>query len=92
MGEDRPGGYAEAIVVPVTNVIARPPELAPAFAAAIPVTFPRGTAVWTDPREMDPREMAREETEASNGHHPDRTALRATQVATANRASASARS
>lgn len=39
MGEDRPGGYAELIVVPAANVVARPPSLPVEMAAALPVTF-----------------------------------------------------
>jgi NADPH:quinone reductase-like Zn-dependent oxidoreductase len=39
MGEDRPGGYAEKIVVPAQNIVARPPSLSATDAAAVPVTF-----------------------------------------------------
>jgi len=39
MGEDRPGGYAEAIVVPAVNVVRRPAGLSVEDAAALPVTF-----------------------------------------------------
>ena len=39
MGEDRPGGYAEKIVVPSVNVVPRPAGLDAAQAAAVPVTF-----------------------------------------------------
>jgi NADPH:quinone reductase-like Zn-dependent oxidoreductase len=39
MGEDRPGGYAEKIVVPQVNVVPRPASLAAEQAAAVPVTF-----------------------------------------------------
>jgi NADPH:quinone reductase-like Zn-dependent oxidoreductase len=39
MGEDRPGGYAEKICVPQTNLVARPAGLDPVVAAAAPVTF-----------------------------------------------------
>ncbi len=39
MGEDRPGGYAEKIVVPVSNVVPRPASLSDEQAAAVPVTF-----------------------------------------------------
>lgn len=39
MGEDRPGGYAEAIVVPAVNVVRRPAGLSVEHAAALPVTF-----------------------------------------------------
>lgn len=39
LGEDRPGGYAEKIVVPVSNVVPRPKGLSAEVAAAVPVTF-----------------------------------------------------
>jgi NADPH:quinone reductase-like Zn-dependent oxidoreductase len=39
MGEDRPGGYAEKIVVPASNVVPRPKGLDAIVAAAVPVTF-----------------------------------------------------
>jgi NADPH:quinone reductase-like Zn-dependent oxidoreductase len=39
MGEDRPGGYAEKMVVPLTNLVPRPPNLDAVTAAAVPVTF-----------------------------------------------------
>lgn len=39
MGEDRPGGYAEKIVVPAQNVVPRPPSITVEQAAALPVTF-----------------------------------------------------
>jgi NADPH:quinone reductase-like Zn-dependent oxidoreductase len=39
MGEDRPGGYAEKLVVPAQNVVPRPPSLTVEQAAAVPVTF-----------------------------------------------------
>lgn len=39
MGEDRPGGYAEKMAVPVTQLVRRPSSLAAAEAAAVPVTF-----------------------------------------------------
>jgi NADPH:quinone reductase-like Zn-dependent oxidoreductase len=39
MGEERPGGYAEKIVVPVQNVVPRPRAISVAEAAAVPVTF-----------------------------------------------------
>jgi NADPH:quinone reductase-like Zn-dependent oxidoreductase len=39
MGEERPGGYAEKIVVPATNVVPRPASLSAVDAAAVPVTF-----------------------------------------------------
>jgi NADPH:quinone reductase-like Zn-dependent oxidoreductase len=39
MGEDRPGGYAEKIVVPAQNVVPRPPSIPVEQAAALPVTF-----------------------------------------------------
>jgi NADPH:quinone reductase-like Zn-dependent oxidoreductase len=39
MGEDRPGGYAEKIVVPSVNVVPRPAGLDATHAAAVPVTF-----------------------------------------------------
>jgi NADPH:quinone reductase-like Zn-dependent oxidoreductase len=39
MGEDRPGGYAQYLVVPQTNVAPRPKLLDAVKAAAVPVTF-----------------------------------------------------
>src|SRR6266542_3063343 len=39
MGEDRPGGYAEQLVVPAQNVVPKPPSLSMAEAAAVPTTF-----------------------------------------------------
>jgi NADPH:quinone reductase-like Zn-dependent oxidoreductase len=39
MGEDRSGGYAEKIVVPVQNVVPKPKRLTMAQAAAVPTTF-----------------------------------------------------
>lgn len=39
MGEDRSGGYAEKIVVPVTNVVPKPARLTMTEAAAVPTTF-----------------------------------------------------
>jgi NADPH:quinone reductase-like Zn-dependent oxidoreductase len=39
LGEDRPGGYAEKIVVPVSNIVPRPAGLDAVMAAAVPVTF-----------------------------------------------------
>jgi NADPH:quinone reductase-like Zn-dependent oxidoreductase len=39
MGEDRPGGYAEKMVVPAHNIVPRPAGLDPVVAAAAPVTF-----------------------------------------------------
>ncbi len=39
MGEDRSGAYAELLVVPATNVIAKPKALSMVDAAALPVTF-----------------------------------------------------
>ncbi len=39
MGEDRPGGYAEKIVVPTCNLVPRPASLSAVEAAAMPVTF-----------------------------------------------------
>jgi NADPH:quinone reductase-like Zn-dependent oxidoreductase len=39
LGEDRPGGYAEQIVVPLSNVVPRPATLSDVEAAAVPVTF-----------------------------------------------------
>jgi NADPH:quinone reductase-like Zn-dependent oxidoreductase len=39
LGEDRPGGYAEKIVVPAGNVVARPGALDSVQAAAVPVVF-----------------------------------------------------
>lgn len=39
MGEDRSGGYAEKIVVPAINVVARPPTISVEEAAALPTTF-----------------------------------------------------
>jgi NADPH:quinone reductase-like Zn-dependent oxidoreductase len=39
MGEDRPGGYAELLVVPVSNVVPRPPSIDAVQGAAVPVTF-----------------------------------------------------
>jgi NADPH:quinone reductase-like Zn-dependent oxidoreductase len=39
MGEDRPGGYAEKIVVPAVNVVPRPASLTVVEGAATPVTF-----------------------------------------------------
>jgi len=39
LGEDRPGGYAEKICVPVTNLVPRPAGLDAITAAAAPVTF-----------------------------------------------------
>jgi NADPH:quinone reductase-like Zn-dependent oxidoreductase len=39
LGEDRPGGYAEAMVVPATNVVPCPDGLELVEAAAVPVTF-----------------------------------------------------
>jgi NADPH:quinone reductase-like Zn-dependent oxidoreductase len=39
MGEDRPGGYAEQIIVPQTNIVPRPTSLSSVEAAAVPVTF-----------------------------------------------------
>lgn len=39
LGEDRPGGYAEKICVPQTNLVARPLGLDAVTAAAAPVTF-----------------------------------------------------
>ena len=39
MGEDRPGGYAEKICVPQTNLVARPASIEVVKAAAAPVTF-----------------------------------------------------
>ena len=39
MGEDRPGGYAEKMVVPTTNVVPRPKQLDAVKGAAVPVVF-----------------------------------------------------
>jgi NADPH:quinone reductase-like Zn-dependent oxidoreductase len=39
MGEDRPGGYAEKILVPATNLVPKPKTLSMEEAAAVPVTF-----------------------------------------------------
>ncbi len=39
MGEHRPGGYAEKMLVPAANLVPRPPELSVTDAAALPVTF-----------------------------------------------------
>ncbi len=39
MGEDRPGGYAQQLVVPATNVAPRPKSLDAIKGAAVPVTF-----------------------------------------------------
>jgi NADPH:quinone reductase-like Zn-dependent oxidoreductase len=39
MGEDRPGGYAQKMVVPTTNVVPRPASLDAIHGAAVPVTF-----------------------------------------------------
>jgi NADPH:quinone reductase-like Zn-dependent oxidoreductase len=39
LGEDRPGGYAEKLVVPVSNIVPRPATLDAVTAAAVPVTF-----------------------------------------------------
>src|SRR5262249_31968350 len=37
LGEDRPGGYAQLLVVPATNVVAKPKSLTMEQAAAAPV-------------------------------------------------------
>jgi NADPH:quinone reductase-like Zn-dependent oxidoreductase len=39
LGEDRWGGYAEFVVVPVANLLRRPPSLPVEDAASIPLTF-----------------------------------------------------
>ena len=39
LGEDRPGGYGELLLVPATNVVAKPKALSMEQAAAAPVTF-----------------------------------------------------
>jgi NADPH:quinone reductase-like Zn-dependent oxidoreductase len=39
MGEDRPGGYGELLVLPATNVVAKPKSVTMVEAAAAPVTF-----------------------------------------------------
>jgi NADPH:quinone reductase-like Zn-dependent oxidoreductase len=39
MGEDRPGGYGQYLIVPATNVVAKPKSLSMEQAAASPVTF-----------------------------------------------------
>jgi NADPH:quinone reductase-like Zn-dependent oxidoreductase len=39
LGEDRPGGYAEKMVVPMTNLVPKPKSLSMESAAAVPVTF-----------------------------------------------------
>jgi NADPH:quinone reductase-like Zn-dependent oxidoreductase len=39
LGEDRPGGYGELLVVPVTNIVPKPKSLTMEQAAASPVTF-----------------------------------------------------
>jgi NADPH:quinone reductase-like Zn-dependent oxidoreductase len=39
MGEHRPGGYAEKMVVPAVNLVPRPAALSVVDAAAMPVTF-----------------------------------------------------
>jgi NADPH:quinone reductase-like Zn-dependent oxidoreductase len=39
MGEDRPGGYGELLVVPASNVVPKPKSLTMEQAAATPVTF-----------------------------------------------------
>jgi NADPH:quinone reductase-like Zn-dependent oxidoreductase len=39
MGEDRPGGYAEKMVVPAHNVVPRPKQLDAVSGAAVPVVF-----------------------------------------------------
>jgi NADPH:quinone reductase-like Zn-dependent oxidoreductase len=39
LGENTTGGYAEKIVVPVTNLLPKPPSLSMVQAAAVPLTF-----------------------------------------------------
>jgi NADPH:quinone reductase-like Zn-dependent oxidoreductase len=39
LGENTTGGYAEKIVVPVTNLLPKPPSLTMVEAAAVPLTF-----------------------------------------------------
>lgn len=44
LGEMRDGGCADYIVVPAANVIARPPQLSPSEAAALPIPY---LTAWT---------------------------------------------
>ncbi len=56
MGEDRPGGYAEKIVVPSTNLVARPKNLGAVEAAAVPVTFLTAWQMLTRKARVQPGE------------------------------------
>jgi NADPH:quinone reductase-like Zn-dependent oxidoreductase len=56
MGEDRPGGYAEKLVVPSVNVVPRPAALSVVEAAAIPVTFLTAWQMLTRKARVQPGE------------------------------------
>jgi NADPH:quinone reductase-like Zn-dependent oxidoreductase len=56
MGEDRPGGYAEKLVVPAVNIVPRPPELTVEEAAALPVTFLTAWQMLTRKARVQPGE------------------------------------
>jgi NADPH:quinone reductase-like Zn-dependent oxidoreductase len=44
LGETRDGGCAESVIVPLTNLIRRPPSLSPEQAASLPIPF---LTAWT---------------------------------------------
>jgi NADPH:quinone reductase-like Zn-dependent oxidoreductase len=54
MGEDRPGGYAEKICVPVGNLVKRPKTMDAVTAAATPVTFMTAWQMLTQKAPVEP--------------------------------------
>jgi NADPH:quinone reductase-like Zn-dependent oxidoreductase len=54
LGEDRPGGYGELLVVPATNVVAKPKTLTMEQAAAAPVTFLTAWQMLTRKARLEP--------------------------------------
>jgi len=58
IGEDRPGGLAESVVVPVGNVEPKPDSLEFVTAAAVPVTFTTAWRMIVGAGELRPAESA----------------------------------
>jgi NADPH:quinone reductase-like Zn-dependent oxidoreductase len=56
MGEDRPGGYAERLVVPEVNLVPKPAALTMEQAAAVPVTFLTAWQMLTRKARVQPGE------------------------------------
>jgi NADPH:quinone reductase-like Zn-dependent oxidoreductase len=58
VGEDRPGGLAEHLTVPVDCLEPRPPDLDPVEAAAVPVAFTTAWRMLVTAGELRPAESA----------------------------------